>query len=165
MKIFEMEEQTSFERLLSLLELLMRLESDQGKELLSSTLAAEQLNRSDGLRFNRVLEYITAHFRETITLEDISRHIHLTPTSFCRYFKERTRKPFTRYLIEYRLAFACKMLLSTDNNIQDIAFESGFTNIAHFNDQFRKLYGITPRQYRAINQGKYDLSQMGINND
>ncbi len=161
MKILDMEMQSPFDRLLSLLELLQRLESEQGKELLSSTLAAEQLNRSDGLRFNRVLEYITSHFRETITLEDISSLIHLTPTSFCRYFKDRTGKAFTRYLIEYRLAFACKMLVNTEKNIQDIAYESGFTNLSHFNEQFRKLYRSTPGQFRVINRDKFDLSLPG----
>jgi AraC-like DNA-binding protein len=160
-KIFEMEVQSPFDRLISLMELLKGLEADQGKEVLSSTLVAEQLDRSDGMRFNRVLEFIATHFRETISLEDISRHIHLTPTSFCRYFKDRTQKSFTRYLIEYRLSFACKMLTSTESNIQDIAFDSGFSNLAHFNEQFKKLYGLTPRQYRLVNRGKYDLSRVG----
>ena len=73
--------------------------------------------------------------------------INLTPTSFCRYFKQPTQKPFTRYLNEVRISYACKLLREQHFTITRIGYESGFQNLSNFNRQFKKIKRMTPRSY------------------
>ena len=55
---------------------------------------------------------------------------------------------FIHYLNDYRLEIAAKKLLTTSDNILNIAVSTGFENLSYFNRSFKKKYGITPGQYR-----------------
>lgn len=68
--------------------------------------------------------------------------------SFCRYFKSRTQKPFTLFVNELRIGYACKLMRERYNQIEYVAYESGFNNITHFNRLFKRIKGVTPRDYR-----------------
>lgn len=52
-------------------------------------------------------------------------------------------------LVELRLSRAVRELLATENSIADVAFGSGFSNLANFNRLFRRRYGTSPREYRV----------------
>ena len=56
---------------------------------------------------------------------------------------------FTDYINVYRFNAACAMLTETDMSMTDIAYESGFQSIRSFNSIFKKLSGVTPREYRS----------------
>ena len=55
---------------------------------------------------------------------------------------------FVDYLNDYRLSMASRMLVSSDDNIIDIAAHCGYDNLSYFNRIFKKKYGITPSAYR-----------------
>jgi AraC-like DNA-binding protein len=99
-------------------------------------------------RINKVFDYILQNFTNVIKLEEIAGLVSLTPTSFCRYFKQHTQKPFSRYLNEVRISYACKLLLEKSFSITRIGYESGFQNLSNFNRQFKKIKGMTPRDYQ-----------------
>lgn len=73
----------------------------------------------------------------------------MAPASFSRLFLRTTRKTFTRFVTEVRLGQAGRLLLESDNTVADIAFSSGFNNLAHFNRQFRRHHRCSPTQYRT----------------
>ena len=96
----------------------------------------------------KVYDYIMARFRHPILLQEVARIVNLTPQSFCRFFKSRTRKTFSRFLNEVRVGYACKLMSEEHLNISDICFQSGFNNLSNFNRQFKKIVNKSPLKYR-----------------
>lgn len=99
-------------------------------------------------RMNRVYEYVLKNFRKKISLEEIATILHMTATSFSRYFTIKTSKSFSRFIIELRIKHACKLLLESDETIAQICFECGFNTLSNFNKQFKAEMNRTPSQYR-----------------
>lgn len=148
--ILQMETESSFHRLISILEILNLMASSDEYRLLSTPGFISAIENSGSDRINRVFEYILQNFTGVIKLEEVSELLNLTPTSFCRYFKRHTQKTFTRYLNEVRVSYACKLLREGNLKITTIAYECGFQNQSNFNRQFKKLKGISPGSY-ALN--------------
>lgn len=107
---------------------------------------ANRLNKKD--RLSVVFEYLKDNYNEDISLIKIAEIAHLTPTSFCRMFKLKTKKSFVEYLNEIRVSNACKLLIETDLGISEIAYQCGYKTASNFNQLFKKLTGTTPKEYR-----------------
>jgi len=101
-------------------------------------------------RLSAVFEYLNKNYREEISLIKIAEIANLTPTSFCRMFKFKTKKSFVEYLNEIRVSNACKLLIETDLGISEIAFKCGYKTASNFNQLFKKLTGTTPKEYRKL---------------
>ena len=80
---------------------------------------------------------------------EAAERLHLSPQAFCRYFRHRLGKSFRQYVTELRVARACSKLLHSEAPISEIAFETGFNNLANFNRRFREVVNCTPTEYRA----------------
>lgn len=134
------------ERLFTFFEILNLLskENYQGIEAPVTTVIAPQSMERIDLIFN----FISENFMREITSEDAANLLHLTHSSFCRFFLRHTRKTFKEILNEYRIAHACKLLAHTDKSIEAIAYESGYGNQSFFNRMFKRINGITPLAYR-----------------
>ena len=57
---------------------------------------------------------------------------------------------FTAYVNERKLAWAAEKLRQTEDKILAVSQEAGFLNLSNFNRQFKKRYGVTPREYREM---------------
>lgn len=99
-------------------------------------------------RLNDVFQYLLSNFQEDIKLVDIANIANLSPNAFCRYFKQRTNKTYSSFLLELRINHACKLLNETNYSINTICYESGFKNISNFNRHFKQLNNFSPLQYR-----------------
>ena len=84
-----------------------------------------------------------------VTINDACKAVNLTESAFYKFIKRHTNKKFTTILNEYRLDHASKLLLSSNLTISDISFQSGYSNLSHFNRTFKQAYNMTPRQLRA----------------
>jgi AraC-like DNA-binding protein len=104
--------------------------------------------REDNLKLKKIFDYITKNFEKRITLEEIAGLINLTPTAFCRYFKLRTNKTFSQFLIEVRINQACKMLSNGNYNVTETFFSCGYNNSSNFHRHFRQHTGLTPSEYK-----------------
>ena len=102
----------------------------------------------DEERLQGVMTYIGAHYREDITLEKAAGLAHMTPSAFSRYFKQRTRKTFSSFVLELRIGHAAGLLMQTEKGIGAICYESGFNNLSNFNRYFKNIYRMQPRQFR-----------------
>ncbi|MGF7229968.1 AraC family transcriptional regulator [Arachidicoccus sp.] len=111
---------------------------------------AENSNESE--RMNNVYQYILQHFQEKISLQEISDVAHISPHSFCRFFKSRAQKSFSTFLTEVRINHACRLLAETDHPVADICYESGFYNFSNFNRHFKLLTKKSPLQHRQMHQ-------------
>ncbi len=96
----------------------------------------------------RIESYLYAHFREHVSLSDVAAYAGLTPTSLCRYFRRRTGRRLFDRLNEIRISQACRLLASVGWTVAQVAAETGFHNLSHFNREFRHLLGRTPTEYR-----------------
>ena len=89
-----------------------------------------------------------SNFKEPIQLTQIAEIAGMSVQAFCSYFKKRTKKTYIDFVNEIRIGYACKQLLTTQMNVFDVCYESGFNSIANFNRQFLKIKGVTPSSYR-----------------
>lgn len=90
--------------------------------------------------------YLKTHYAEAISLEDLSRITHLKPLRLLRVFQRQLGLPPHAYLIQVRVARA-KALLAFGVPIAQAAYDTGFTDQSHLNRHFKRLVGVTPKQY------------------
>lgn len=135
-------------KLTGLVELLSLMAREEHYTLLASVGFTNSINSKDFDRFNKIYEYLVRHYTEHITLEEISSLVGMTPPAFCKYFKDRTKTTFIKYLNGMRLGYAKKMLIDGKHKISTIAYEAGFNNISHFIEQFKTKTGMLPREYQ-----------------
>ncbi len=98
---------------------------------------------------DRILAYIAAHYREPISLRELSGQFYLSQNQIIRILRGRTGYAPHEYLMRYRLTKACELLQATSDPIGEIGRRVGYDNSSHFAARFRALYGISPGEYRA----------------
>lgn len=147
-KIEVLEYQTNFQRLLSILNILNELGNSKEFNVLNAVGFSMETEVKDNDRINMVFNHVKVNFKEEITLKEIANLVSMTVPSFCRYFKKITNKTFTRFVNEYRLVHASKLLAEKPISITEVCFESGFNNFSHFNKQFKSFTGQNPSEYR-----------------
>ena len=146
-KLHDMYYQNSTQRLLSLLEILIKLsQSRELKPLFSTGYSAN--NSGDTDRITKVFEFIMKNYTEEIYVQEIASKLNMSVASFSRYFKHHTRKTFSDYLTEMRIGHVCRLLMEDNHSISEISFKCGFENLSNFYRQFRKITGITPKDYK-----------------
>lgn len=136
------------DQLVGFLDILNILTQTKEKKYLSSDKFVNTYNEKDTSRINTIYHFLLQNFKKDIQLEDISGIAHMAPTAFCRFFKQRTQKTFSRFLNELRIGHACDLLNNPDKIIAEIAYESGYHNLTHFNKSFKEITGITPSEFR-----------------
>ncbi len=136
-------------KLLSLIDILATLgESNEFTYFLTSS-EFDNYCPFDEDRMQKINQYVYDHFKEEITLEKIASVSNMTITSFCRYFRSRTLKTFTRFLNEVRIAYACKLLNDDKYSVMDVCFQCGFNSLSYFNRQFKLIMKMSPRHYKT----------------
>lgn len=138
------EEVDDFQKLIQLIQILNKLANHKSYNQLSSEgYLADKVNAGA----DKTHEYIFENFNKPIKLIDVAAVAGMNPSAFSRYFKRIHRKTFTRYIIEIRIGYACKLLMENNSNISDICYAAGFNNLSNFNKQFRKIKEMNPTDY------------------
>ena len=104
----------------------------------------------DPRKLQRVLDFIEAHLGDAVSLDDLASEARLSPFHFSRLFRETMGFSPHRYLIERRIRAAQALLASRHASIAEIALDTGFGSQANFSRSFRKVTGVTPRQYQDL---------------
>lgn len=130
---------------LSILDLL-----SDGNELEDLATANPQyiLDEHQGNRLKAVMQFTLDQYQRNIRLEEVAGLVHMTPASFCRFFKLRTRKTYINFLNELRIFHACELLEQSDRTVLEVCFESGFMNLSNFNRKFKQIKGCSPSTFR-----------------
>lgn len=131
-----------------LLHILEILAATKEYHYISSKAYDEGIDQHETDRLNKVYEYAFKNFRKKVLLEDLAELLHMTPTSFSRYFAMKNNKPFSRFIAEIRIKHACKMLTETDESIAQICYDCGFNTLSNFNKQFKEIMLTKPMQYK-----------------
>ena len=100
----------------------------------------------------KVYDFVMDNFKKKIDQKTMADMLNLTTTSFCRYFKPRANKTFSRFVNEIRLGHARKLLLENNLNIAQICYECGFKTLSNFNHQFKIITNMSPKEYRELFQ-------------
>lgn len=94
------------------------------------------------------VKYIDAHYDEPLTLDDACKISMVSKSYFCYLFKLLTNQTFVEYLADRRIDHAMELLRQTNLPVTDIAQLSGFNDSTNFSRTFKRLKGISPREYR-----------------
>lgn len=97
---------------------------------------------------SRAKKYIDSNITEVIRLEDISKYLNISPFYFCRQFKKYTKLRFADYLTRTRIERAKALLRNPNRRVSEVAFDSGFQSIPHFNRSFKRITGVSPTIWR-----------------
>lgn len=95
-----------------------------------------------------ILKYLSGHFAEPISLNDLSRALGVSRSHLSHTFSHRIGSNFRTYVNTLRVDQACLLLRSTEHDITRIAYECGFETQRSFNRAFQERCGMTPSEYR-----------------
>ncbi len=101
-------------------------------------------------RIADALSHLERHFDQPVTIAELARIAAMSRRNFTRVFRKATGASPLAYLIQLRLGRAAALLRNTVRKITDIAFDAGFNDSNYFARQFRRILGVTPRQYRRL---------------
>ncbi len=147
----------NFEIIVGLFEILSILSESNEIDFINNEAYSPVNNQVKNDRISDVFDYAKENYKEEISLVEIAKIANLTPTSFCRMFKLKTKKSFVEYLNEIRVSNACKLLIETEMGVSEIAYQCGYKTASNFNQIFKKLMETTPKEYRKKAENRFHL--------
>ena len=139
--------QSSELRLSSMIQRLWDLLWEEGSSV-SRDVKREAHSAASQARLQLMMQYIHAHYEEPVALEDIASCAAISKSSALGLFKKYLHTTPVKYLIDYRMKEAAKLLSATESSVSAIARQTGFDNTGYFCRTFKELYGLTPTEYR-----------------
>ena len=116
------------------------------KELRESDLCVVQGIESQPV--DKALDYIHAHYAESMTLQQVADYAHVSKNYFSILFKKIVGQNFIDYVITLRVQKAKEMLSCTELRVYEVADQSGFNDVKYFGKLFKKISGFSPIEYR-----------------
>jgi len=148
-KIEQFPEKEGFNKILGLLEILHTLAKAEDYTILNADGFAFETEPQDSAKVDIIFKHVNQNFKENISLDEIADRVSMTVPAFCRYFKKVTGKTFTKFVNEYRVVHATKLLSESQISITDVCYECGFNNFSHFNKVFKEFTGKSASKYRS----------------
>jgi AraC-like DNA-binding protein len=147
--------EASTERIILLLKTLSFISATSDYALISTKDYLFTLKDKEKDRIKTIYNFVLSNFNKKISLHEVAELAGVSPNSFCRYFKSKTNKTFSRFLIEIRIGHACKLLVDSEMSVKELCFESGFNNFASFHKYFKEITSKSPLAYRReyLNEG------------
>ena len=126
--------------------------SDTNKQLASRDYLRGRFTTGNK-RIEAIHEYLMKNYREDVSLEKLAGLVNMSEGSLCRFFKMNMGVTIFEYLNKIKIEFACKLLMDQNHSMTEVCFDSGFNNLSHFNNQFKKIAGVPPSEYRKRFKG------------
>ncbi|MFX3633577.1 MAG: helix-turn-helix domain-containing protein [Candidatus Pristimantibacillus sp.] len=93
-------------------------------------------------------QFIDDNYMYDLNLTMIAAKFNYNPSYFSELFKEKVGKTFIQYVTEVRMTYARRLLEDTTLGLWDIAEFTGFSNPSYFSSKFKKIFGVSPSDYR-----------------
>ena len=107
-----------------------------------------QKNRSGADAAGIVMDYIASHLDEELSVKQLSALAFVSPDHLTRVFKKKYGKSIPDMILERRMALAGELLKEGTMSIAAVSGSVGYSNYSYFSEQFKKVYGMTPRDYQ-----------------
>ncbi|WP_164716563.1 helix-turn-helix domain-containing protein [Paenibacillus whitsoniae] len=111
-------------------------------------LKEEQVNFTDHPEVNRVIQYMLEHYKENIKVADLAKLVAINVDYLSTVFGKKTGLTPIAFLQNIRIEQAKRLLLHTKLSVEEIAFQTGFTDGAYFIKVFKRMAGLTPSSFR-----------------
>jgi AraC-like DNA-binding protein len=105
-------------------------------------------------KVGQIFAFIHHNFTRKITIKEIAQLVNMTESAFSRLIKTHTGDTFNNCLNNIRIGHVTRMLVETEGDIAQIAYQCGFNNIAYFNRTFKSRKGCTPKEYKQNYTGE-----------
>lgn len=99
----------------------------------------------------KAVTYLYKNFRDDISLSELAEQLHVSVNYLGVLFRNSTGVPFREYLNMLRLKYSCRLLLSSDLSVKEVAYASGYKTNEHFIRVFKHNLNMTPSEYRRKN--------------
>nr|WP_199158824.1 helix-turn-helix domain-containing protein [Pedobacter sp. ASV2] len=146
--IVDIVEATGTKKILSLLEALIEISHCKEINYLVSLGFQSNFQDTEKDRIQAIYNYTLTNYKKKIDLKEIAEIAKISPNSFCKFFKSRSRKTYTQFTNEIRIGQACKLLIENQMSVKEICYESGFYNFASFHKCFKDIMGKSPLKYQ-----------------
>ena len=146
--MLHLENALNTEKIILLLQILNSISNSKKIKTICNTGVSFNLSSSDSEKLNNIYQYILNNFSRNLSLGEVAAVACLSPNSFCRYFRSKIKKSFSKFLIEVRIGHACKLLAETDKTVSSVCYESGYNNFSNFNRHFKSITSKTPLEHR-----------------
>ena len=100
-------------------------------------------------RTHSAVSHVATHFNCPIALEQAAALCRLSPTQFCRVFREEHGVTFGQHLVRYRLEQARELLAHPGALVKEVAYSVGFNDLSYFTRAFKRQLGVCPSDYQA----------------
>lgn len=99
-------------------------------------------------RVKEAVEYLTEHYNQTIQVDELAKHVSLSPSRLSHLYKEQVGEPIIETVKKLRLKQAERLLLYTTRTINEISHEVGYNTPDYFTRKFTEFFGENPSVYR-----------------
>jgi transcriptional regulator GlxA family with amidase domain len=100
--------------------------------------------------FTEATDILAKESSRSITLDEVARRVAASPRQLQRVFTEHAGLGFRAYLRRLRMSHAAELLVGTDLPVKDIAGAVGYSDASQLTKAFKRTYGMSPSQYRAM---------------
>ena len=97
---------------------------------------------------SQVKDYIADHLDEELKRTDLAAMIYLHPDYLSHAFKDETGMSLSEYITRKRIDYAMMLLEKTNRSVSDIAAKCGYASLAYFTKTFKRIIGMSPKEYR-----------------
>lgn len=101
-------------------------------------------------RLSQVIAYMEEHLDRPLSLKELAAHAAMSTSTLNRQFKLSTGWSPVDFHIHRRVAYAAKLLLTTDLSMERISEQTGFSDANYFARQFRTHMQMSPREYKQL---------------
>ena len=98
-------------------------------------------------KLQQVIDYIDAYLDRDLSLQELSNVVQMSPHYFSQLFKRSTGVTPHQYVIRCRIEQAKKLMRQKKLSFAEIALQVGFVDQSHLHRQFKRLVGVTPKNY------------------
>ena len=108
-------------------------------------------NQAISLKIDRIIEYMRENINSKVTLEELSGMAGLSTFYLSREFKEATGYPIITYFNKMKIEKAKELLIEGNKKVKEVAYELGYTNEFYFSRMFKRIEGLSPKEFYSKN--------------
>lgn len=101
-------------------------------------------------KIDNIVKFVLIHYKEKISLQDISDQLYLNPQYISRYFSKQMGITLNNFISNIRLQESINDLSNSDKKITFVALDNGFPNLKSYFKAFKEVYNMTPSKYRSL---------------